>query len=152
MSNNKILLVQSNRGDYKFPGGGVEENEDHSEGLKREIREETGYINCAVNKKAGIVIERRMDEFNENVLFQMTSHYYLCELTSEDKIHQQLDDYESELDFTPKWVNLDDAIQQNESLTGQIKKNSWLNRETFVLKEIQKGLINNGAVRSVEVD
>jgi ADP-ribose pyrophosphatase YjhB (NUDIX family) len=27
---NKILLIRSNRGDYKFPGGGLEEKENHS--------------------------------------------------------------------------------------------------------------------------
>ena len=136
--NNNILLVQSNRGDYKFPGGGVEENESHAAGLIREVREETGYINCIVKDKIGTVIERKIDEFDNNVLFQMTSHYYLCELTSEEKIKQQLDEYEYILEFTPKWVSLDDAIVQNESLIKKIEKNSWLKRETFVLKEVKK--------------
>ena len=136
--NNNILLVQSNRGDYKFPGGGVEENESHAAGLIREVREETGYINCIVKDKIGTVIERKIDEFDNNVLFQMTSHYYLCELTSEEKIKQQLDEYEYILEFTPKWVSLDDAIVQNESLIKIIEKNSWLKRETFVLKEVKK--------------
>jgi 8-oxo-dGTP pyrophosphatase MutT (NUDIX family) len=138
ITNNNILLVHSNRGDYKFPGGGVEENESHAEGLIREVREETGYINCIVKDKVGIVIERKFDEYDNNVLFQMTSHYYLCELTDEEKITQQLDEYEYILDFTPKWVSLDDAILQNESLIKQFEKNSWLKRETFVLKEVKK--------------
>ena len=138
ITNNNILLVQSNRGDYKFPGGGVEENESHAEGLIREIREETGYINNIVKDKVGVVIERKIDEFDNNVLFQMTSHYYLCELTSQEKIKQQLDEYEYILEFTPKWVSLDDAIVQNESLIKKIEKNSWLKRETFVLKEVKK--------------
>ncbi|MCP8615695.1 NUDIX hydrolase [Salirhabdus salicampi] len=137
ITNNNILLVQSNRGDYKFPGGGVEDNESHYNGLIREVREETGYINCIVKDKVGIVIERKVDEYDNNVLFQMTSHYYFCELTNEEKLTQQLDDYESILGFTPKWVSLDDAIKQNENLIKEFEKNSWLKRETFVLKEVK---------------
>ena len=135
--NNNILLVHSNKGDYKFPGGGVEVNESHTEALIREVREETGYINCIVKDKIGTVVERKIDEYDKNVLFQMTSHYYLCELTSEEKINQQLSEYESILDLTSKWVSLDEAILQNESLINQFEKNSWLKRETFVLKEVK---------------
>ncbi|MET3726888.1 8-oxo-dGTP pyrophosphatase MutT (NUDIX family) [Fictibacillus halophilus] len=137
MKNNHILLVQSNRGDYKFPGGGVEENETQSDGLIREVREETGYSNCIVKDKVGIVIERNINEFDSDVLFQMTSHYYLCDLLNEEKVTQQLDEYEFELDFTPKWVSLDDAINQNENLIKEFEKNSWLRREAFVLKELK---------------
>lgn len=137
MANNRILLVQSNRGDFKFPGGGLEKNESHEECLKREVREETGYIHCIVNNKVGTVIERRMDEYITNAVFQMTSHYYLCKLASEEKLAQQLDEYEAILDFTPKWVSLEDAINQNETLIERYEQNSWLKRETFVLRQLE---------------
>ena len=116
MANNRILLVQSSRGDFKFPGGGLEENESHEECLIREVREETGYIHCIVNEKVGTVTQRKMDEYIDNAIFQMTSHYFICDLTCEEKMAQQLDGYEAELDFTPKWVTLEEAIKQNESL------------------------------------
>ena len=138
VANNHILLVQSNRGDFKFPGGGVEKNESHEECLIREVREETGYIHCIVKEKAGIVIERRMDEYNDHSLFQMISHYYICDLITEEKNVQQLDEYEAILNFTPKWVSLDEAIKQNESLIERFKQNSWLKRETYVLKQIKE--------------
>jgi 8-oxo-dGTP pyrophosphatase MutT (NUDIX family) len=140
INGNKILLVQSNKGDYKFAGGGLEGNENHSEGLIREVREETGYVNCLVKEKIGIVIERKEDNIDKNTIFQMTSHYYLCELINEDKISQQLDEYESAQNFTPKWVSFDTAIKQNETIIKQLKKNNWLHRETFVLKELRKTL------------
>jgi 8-oxo-dGTP pyrophosphatase MutT (NUDIX family) len=132
MANNRILLVQSNRGDFKFPGGGLEENESHEECIKREVREETGYIHCIVKDKVGTVIERKMDEYEYNALFQMTSHYYLCDLAAEEKNAQQLDEYEAILNFTPKWGSLKDAIKQNEYLIEKLEQNSWLKRETFV--------------------
>ncbi|MGM0898429.1 MAG: NUDIX hydrolase [Bacillota bacterium] len=137
MSGHKILLVQSNRGDYKFPGGGVEENESDKQGLVREIREETGYINCEIRERLGTVIERRFDEYKLDVVFEMTSDYYIGELQNEEKVPLQLDDYENNLDFTPEWIALDEAILQNESLIQQVERNSWLKRETFVLKELR---------------
>lgn len=137
MANNHILLVQSNRGDFKFPGGGIEKNESYEECIIREVREETGYIHCIVKEKAGIVIERRMDEYNNHALFQMTSHYYICDLATEENNAQQLDEYEAILNFTPKWVSLNEAIKQNESLIERIEQNSWLKRETYVLKQIK---------------
>ena len=140
MKNNHILLVQSNRGDFKFPGGGVEGNENHEECLKREVREETGYIHCIVKDKVGKVIERRKDEYKENTLFQMTSHYYICDLQTGEKAGQELDEYEAILDFTPRWVSLDAAITQNESLIPRFEENSWLKRETFVLRQLQNML------------
>ncbi|WP_226087681.1 NUDIX hydrolase [Mesobacillus sp. S13] len=135
--NNHILLVQSNRGDLKFPGGGVEKNENHEDCLLREVREETGYIHCVVKDKVGTIIERKKDVFEENALFQMISHYYLCDLVTQDKEEQQLDEYEAILDFTPKWVTLEEAITQNESLIDKFEQNSWLKRETYVLKQLR---------------
>lgn len=135
---NKILLIQSNKGDYKFPGGGLEGKENHSEGLIREVREETGYTNCILKDKVGIVVERKSDEKDSNALFQMTSHYYFCRLKNKNIITQKLDEYESAQEYSPKWVSLDEAIKQNQSLINLLEKNSWLKRETFVLKEVRK--------------
>lgn len=137
ISDDTILLVQSNKGDYKFPGGGVEENESHAEGLMREVREETGYTACVVKDKVGTFVERNVDEYEHDSLFEMSSHYYLCELANEERVAQQLDEYESLLDFTAKWVTLDEAIRQNEHLLNECEKNSWLKREAFVLKELK---------------
>ena len=33
----KLLLIKSNLGDYKFPGGGIEEGENEKQALIREI-------------------------------------------------------------------------------------------------------------------
>lgn len=136
---NLILLVQSNKGDYKLPGGGVELNESHSECLIREVGEETGYINLIIKNKLGSVIENKLDEYDNKALFQMTSHYYLCELVNNKRIAQHLDDYESAQDFSPKWVNLTEAIEQNEKIISNFEsgKNGWLKREIFVLKKLK---------------
>lgn len=139
---NKILLIHSNLGDYKFPGGGVEEDESHKDALKRELAEETGYINCVIKEKIGVVVERYIDEYDQKVYFQMNSHYYLCELIDQEKVAQQLDDYERVQDYKPKWMTLYDSIIQNEMAIHQLEKNSWINRENYVLKEL-KNLMND---------
>lgn len=138
MRDNHILMVQSNRGDFKFPGGGVEKNENHEDCLKREVREETGYIDCVVTDKIGTIIERKKDDFEEEALFIKISHYYLCNLVTEDKVAQQLDEYEAILNFTPKWVTLDEAIAKNERLIDKFEQNNWLKRETYVLKQLKQ--------------
>lgn len=136
--NNNILMVHCNKGDYKFPGGGIDTGENHEEALRREIREETGYIVDSVLNKIGIVTERNIDTFDEESIFEMTSYYYLCNI-NDGQVLQELDDYEKELDFQPIWVNLDEAIFNNENLlknqTGDI--NPWVNRETIVLKTLK---------------
>lgn len=144
LNQNKVLLVHSNKGDYKFPGGGLEDNETHLQGLVREVREETGYVNCYVYNKLGLIYEKKVDDDDDNTLFQMTSHYYLCELNGTRMIAQQLEAYESELQFTPKWVLIDEAIKQNENLGNTLENNRWLQRETFVLKRAEK-------IRSVRI-
>ncbi|SDM90765.1 hypothetical protein SAMN05518871_102535 [Psychrobacillus sp. OK028] len=106
------------------------------------MAEETGYINCSIKDKLGSVIEKKLDEFDNNALFQMTSHYYLCELINDERIAQQLDNYELAQEFTPEWVSINDAIGQNEKVMNSLgsEKNSWIKREIFVLKELKNKL------------
>jgi 8-oxo-dGTP pyrophosphatase MutT (NUDIX family) len=134
----KILLIHSNRGYYKFPGGGVEGNETDSEALLREIAEETGYINCVVKDKLGVVIQRHVDEFDPNAYFQMTSVYYRCELLNDEQGLQQLDGYELDEEFTPKWVVIEEAIRENEEMILQFEQSGWIQRENYVLKKLLK--------------
>lgn len=137
LRNNKILLIHTNKEDYKFPGGGVEGQESHSECLIREVAEETGYVNCIIKDKLGIVIERKLDEYDNISVFQMTSHYYLCELINNERIAQQLDDYEFAREFRPEWILLNEVIEQNEKRINSFEKNTWVKREIFVLKELK---------------
>ena len=137
LRNNEILLIHTNKEDYKFPGGGVEGQESHSECLIREVAEETGYVNCIIKDMLGTVIERKLDEYDNTSVFQMTSHYYLCELINDERIAQQLDDYEFAQEFRPEWILLIEAIERNEKRINRFEKNTWVKREIFVLKELK---------------
>jgi 8-oxo-dGTP pyrophosphatase MutT (NUDIX family) len=140
IQNNKILMVHSNKVDYKFPGGGVNEKENYIDALKREVEEETGYLVNEVKDKIGVIIERNLDEYEEDSIFEMISYYYVCNV-SDKQTHQRLDDYEAELDFCPIWINLDDAILQNEDAIKQENKNHWIYRETYVLKKLKDNIL-----------
>ncbi|UTR10166.1 NUDIX domain-containing protein [Evansella sp. LMS18] len=128
-------MLHTNKGDYKFPGGGAEKGETHAACLTREVAEETGYLNAAAGEKAGVVIERKLDEFKTDTVFQMTSHYYFCEVPGE-RSQQKLVGYEAEQEFTPVWISIEEAIRQNEAAAKEPGHNGWIQRETFVMKEL----------------
>jgi len=135
---NDILMVHNNKGDYKFPGGGANNGESHNQTLKREVREETGYIVIDVKDKIGVFTERKLDDKDENSIFEMTSYYYECEVSKDETI-QQLDDYEEQLDFKPVWISLDEAIRLNEEvLKNKADINSWVYREASALIAIRE--------------
>src|SRR5215207_757949 len=55
-----VLMVQAGdgTGSWQFPGGGVEIDEPLVEGLKREVREETGYDSVIFSSEMAWVSER----------------------------------------------------------------------------------------------
>ena len=149
-SNDKILLINTNLGDYKFPGGGIKKNESDNDALKREVKEETGFVVTGKIDLIGKITERGPDSFEENAIFEMESFYYLCKISNDIKQEQNLEDYEKELEFKPVFIPIEDAITKNEELLAKNKNNNtkinfWVNRETVILKAI-KVLINKGLV------
>jgi hypothetical protein len=68
----------------------------------------------------------------------MVSNYYICEVSS-DRVEQSLDQYESELDFQPIWISIDDAISRNQDLFKYPKDqvDTWVVRELFVLRALK---------------
>lgn len=138
--NGRILMVQTGKGDYKFPGGGLKDGENHEDTLIREVREETGYSISRIIEKVGMVIERSMDGFEKGSIFEMISHYYLCEV-SENYGPQELDDYEKEWGFRPQWVTIDHAICENETALKRKSCFRWVQRETSVLHQLKGVLI-----------
>ncbi len=144
LKSDSVFMIHNNKGDYKFPGGGIDANEKPIEALKREVQEETGRFITKIVQKLGEVNERSMDKYDANAIFEHISHYYLCEIADKQGL-QQLDEYEWELNFHPVWVALDRAIEQNECLlqNNTTENNHWVCRETAVLKALKK-LGDNG--------
>lgn len=136
--NNALLMVYSQKnGDYKFPGGGVDEGETHAQALAREIREECGAEILSVHDGIGKITEYDIPVEKNADVFKMDSFYYLCEA---DPVFgkQSLDPYEAKLGFIPVWTDIDKAVCANRMLIKLDKFPRWTPREIFALEYIRR--------------
>ena len=133
-----VLMILTNKGDYKFPGGGFKDNETAAQCLKRELLEETGYSLVTAGQLIGRALEQNPDRFEEGCYFSMMSEYYLCTIDGMSQTEQMLDDYEREQDFKPVFVDVQTAVDNNEELLNGNSSNinQWVKRETDVLKQL----------------
>ena len=134
---NLLMVYSSAVGDYKFPGGGVENGESHEQALGREIHEECGALLVEFGESIGSIIEYNIPMEAEYDVFKMTSHYYLCRV-NDDFGAQKLDKYEKDLGFKPVWIDIDKAISTNRSLLNSDKIPEWLKREIFMLEYVKR--------------
>lgn len=107
-----VAMIHSLRYNYyKFPGGGAEQGESHIETLIREVREESGLevIKDSV-REYGYVHRVQKGEYED--IFVQDNYYYLCSSGSEPG-EQQLDDYESDEQFTLEYVPPRHALEVN---------------------------------------
>lgn len=166
---NKLLMVRTNEGDYKFPGGGMEEGETDKETLLREITEETGYTDIHIGLLIGKTFEQNIDTEDPEQYFQMESQYYECWLMSDERAPGVRDDYEERLGFAPEFVTVEEAYHSNRKLLEKEQKKlrdfiqrsyiacdkkkladsvtfaskiPWLERETEVLSRLNRSLVD----------
>lgn len=124
---------------YKFPGGGVEGDEEHLATLAREIKEETGMKLVPESaKEFGEVL--RIQGGNKDgkaVIFVQRNYYYTCKV-EEEIGEQELDEDEKDLDFVLKFVPVEEAIRVNGLFeSDDLFKKQMAERERRVL-EIMK--------------
>ena len=145
---NKLLMIKTSKGDYKFPGGGKKNGENDFQTLNREYEEETGFANLINDENQieliGKTFSQNVDTEIENQFFVMESRYYLIKISDKDfckikNVGQNLDDYEKELNFKYEFVSVQDALEKNKSLLNFSDKegvNFWVERETLVLEKL----------------
>lgn len=131
--NGKVAMVHSLKYDYyKFPGGGIESAESHTDALIREVLEESGL--CVIPESVqeyGLV--HRVQKGKEGGRFIQDNYYYICQ-TEETVQPQQLDDYESEERFTLEFVEPAIAISTNRYKDHGTTDQIMLEREACVLE------------------
>lgn len=108
----KIAMIHSKKFNYyKFPGGGIEKDEDKILAMIREVQEETGLTVIPESvKEYGMVHRIQKGDFED--IFEQDNYYYLCQV--EEGIQaQKLDEYEYEEGFNVQYVKPQYAIDVN---------------------------------------
>ena len=134
IKDNKIAMVKSlKEGFYKFPGGGIWENESKEDAVVREVLEETGLtLKKESIKEYGYTLENRKSDVYENSLFSQKSFYFFADI-EDYLLEQRLTEDERELEFVLEWIDLKEVHRLN-SLIEINKDNRFVERETKVLE------------------
>lgn len=135
LSGGKVALVHSQKYDYyKFPGGGIEENEHPVQALVRETLEETGLVvREETVEEYGYVHRILRSMYDVTQCFIQDNFYYFCEVQNEI-CSQQLDDYEQDEDYQLVFVEPEMAIEKNRSVEQTPYDSSMFEREALVLE------------------
>lgn len=122
----KILMLKSSLGDYRVPGGGVEEGEKLEDSLKREVVEETGLKNIVINRKLGETTRIKNDKKEENSIIEMKNHYFLCILNSIDS-YKECNSFSDETNMDIEWISIVEALENNKRVYEEHKnKEVWM--------------------------
>jgi len=140
IKNGKIALIRSTKyGEYKFPGGGMEDGESDHDTLIRETKEETGLSVIPESITFyGVTKEKRRSILHLDNLFEMDSFYYTCNAL--DTIEEtNLDTYEHHYGYELEFVDIDHAILANQLAAQRHQKEApWINRELAVFIDLKK--------------
>ena len=143
IKNGLAAMVHSIKYDYyKFPGGGIEENESREHAMIRETREEAGLAVIPGSvKEYGYVHRIQKSDHDDADYLVQDNYYYVCDV--EERIQAQaLDEYEAEEQFTLEYIEPDQAISANRAVihgpNGQAMRNAELEREARVLELLKE--------------
>ena len=136
--NGSIAMVHSLKYDYfKFPGGGIREGENPVDAMIRETREEAGLVVIPDSvKEYGMVHRIQKSDTDATECFVQDNYYYLCEVR-EERVQQNLDDYEAEETFRLEYVDPVTAIRTNRSVQSSPYNGMMFEREARVLELLQ---------------
>ena len=129
----KYALIYSRKyGDYKFPGGGMEQGETREETLLREVEEETGLLVLPASiRYFGKTIEYKKGKKN-GICLEQISHYYFCQV-SEELGACNLDEYEKRFGYELAWMPLAEAVEVNDIINTRTEL-PWQDRDTYIMR------------------
>ena len=144
LKGDKIALVYATEEKYyKFPGGGIHEDEDKKEALIREVREETGLsVIPGSIREYGSVLRKQKSEKADDTVFEQENYYDLCE-TEDSCGAQDLDEYEKDAGFMLVYADIYEAIKANGIFTSDSKADEiMIDRERRVLEMIKEEFLS----------
>lgn len=137
--NGKLVLIRSNLGEVKFPGGGQEDGETDSDTLIRETLEETGYhVIPASIREFGEVEEKRLSTL-EPMVWHQINRYYFCDVDG-TKEECRYSENEKKHGFSQVCLPLDEAIKCNWTVLCREGALPWNQREYQVLRLLEAHL------------
>ena len=142
----KIALVYAtNEKYYKFPGGGIHDDEDKREALLREVKEEVGLTVIPESiTEYGSVLRRQKSDKDPNTVFEQENYYYRCEVEDKEG-SQNLDEYEKDAGFMLVYADIDEAIKTNGEYRSECFFNEvMIGREKRVLEMIREEILERG--------
>lgn len=125
-----FAMQKGKQGEYKIPGGGMDEGETIVEALMREVREETGLVIIPdTMKELGEITEIRRDIFDANIKYIAHSMHYSCEVEPE-MVETAMTESEKEKGYRLEWADIDTIIETNTKLM----KEKWQLRDVKFLE------------------
>lgn len=135
--NEKLLMIRTNFGDVKFPGGGQEEGENDETTLIRETLEETGFQVIPESiRPFGEVVEKRLS-LHEPMIWHQINRYYFCRITGSPQ-DTQFSENEQRYGMHPIWCTLEEAIAANRAMLEREGRTPWNQREFRVLELLRE--------------
>lgn len=109
-------MQRAKSGEYKLPGGRLEQGETPIHALIREVEEETGLLVSEESiEEIGEIIEIRKDVFDDSKKYICHSLYYRCNVKNErGSLRRSQNEIEKGLEL--KWIGANEMISSNKAL------------------------------------
>lgn len=134
IKNGKILMLYSKLfDDYTFPGGGLKDDENHFEALRRELLEEVGAKEINILKSIGYTEEIRYGISGSDSVYMQKSFYYLCEINNVTKTEFSKRELEEGLEA--KYIEPTLIIKHNEKRNEERKKEVKKGYQTVLCRD-----------------